>query len=287
MTAVLGANSWGKSSVRLVRIDRDPHDPTVMSLLDLMVDTTLIGDAEDVYARGDNAKILSTDAQKNTVYAFAGQRPHESAGELAARLAEHFVTSQEPVHAAAIEITARPWRRVVGRTGPAPHSFEGPAGEDRVHGASYSMDRSGSGTLRMSGGVRGLRLLNATGSEFRNFPRDRYTTGRDVTDRVLATELDATWHHDGPGDDSLGDEVRAILVQEYAGVYSKSIQFTMQAVADAVFAAQPRIDILDLRVPNLHHYPVDLAPFGMENQQQVFMVAAQPHSLIEAHFSRG
>lgn len=129
-------------------------------------------------------------------------------------------------------------------------------------------------------------MLNTTGSEFRNFPRDRYTTGREVSDRVLATELDATWHYDGAGTEPLDDEVRTLLVQQYAGVYSRSIQFTMQAMADAVFAAHGEVDTLDLRVPNLHHYPVDLGPFGLENAQQVFLVAEGPHSLIEARFRR-
>ena len=64
----LATNSYGKSEVRLVRVARDGarHDIT-----DLNVSVALAGDLDATHLTGDNADVLPTDTQKNTVYAFA------------------------------------------------------------------------------------------------------------------------------------------------------------------------------------------------------------------------
>jgi urate oxidase len=39
-------------------------------------------------------------------------------------------------------------------------------------------------------------------------------------------------------------------------------------------------------VPNKHHFLVDLAPFGLENNGEVFIAADRPYGLIEASVAR-
>src|SRR6516225_8990543 len=82
----LGPAQYGKAEVRVLHVDRagPQHEIT-----DLNVTVTLAGDMADTYLTGDNAGVLTTDAQKNTVYAFArsGVRPVE---EFALRLGRHF-----------------------------------------------------------------------------------------------------------------------------------------------------------------------------------------------------
>src|SRR5215471_5998108 len=83
---MLGPAQYGKAEVRVLHVDRagPRHEIT-----DLNVTVTLAGDMAGTYLTGDNSGVLTTDAQKNTVYAFArsGVRPVE---EFALRLARHF-----------------------------------------------------------------------------------------------------------------------------------------------------------------------------------------------------
>ena len=65
---VLGHTQYGKAEVRVVRIPRDtePH-----GIPDHNVSVALSGDFADTHLTGDNARVLTTDAVKNTVNAFA------------------------------------------------------------------------------------------------------------------------------------------------------------------------------------------------------------------------
>ena len=68
MAIVLGANQYGKAEVRLLHVSRDggTHEIT-----DLNVSVALSGDLAAAHLTGDNSAVLTTDAQKNTVFAFA------------------------------------------------------------------------------------------------------------------------------------------------------------------------------------------------------------------------
>jgi urate oxidase len=285
MTIDILSDSWGKSDVRLIRLFRTDVHPSTYELRDLDVTTTLRGDTADVYRNGDNAKVLSTDAQKNTVYAFAKEQSFDHIETFAMRLAGHFVASQQPVSHATVAIEQRSWQRVIINGAPTPHSFLG-GGTDRRYARG---EVSPTGRITCAG-VRGLSLFNATGSEFRGFPRDTYTTGTDVADRILATELDAEWRYcdsDATLDfTDIFDSVRRILIETFATVFSKSIQYSMYSMAVAVFNAQESVAEIRMRVPNIHHYPVDLTPFGLTNDREVFVSSSAPASLIEATFRR-
>src|SRR6266851_520733 len=58
----------GKAEVRVLHVDRrtSRHEIT-----DLNVSIALAGDLAEFHLTGDNEKVLTTDAQKNAVYAFA------------------------------------------------------------------------------------------------------------------------------------------------------------------------------------------------------------------------
>src|SRR5947207_13352866 len=94
---VLSRDRYGKAEVRLLHVDR--HGPQ-HEVTDLNVTVTLAGDMDATYLTGDNSGVLTTDAQKNTVYALArdGVRPVEAFG---LRLARHF-TQIGSVHRAQV-----------------------------------------------------------------------------------------------------------------------------------------------------------------------------------------
>lgn len=68
MSTTLVSNRYGKSKVRILKVDKDPgmhvvHDYNVQVLLE--------GDFAETYTKGDNSKVVPTDTIKNTVYIVA------------------------------------------------------------------------------------------------------------------------------------------------------------------------------------------------------------------------
>src|SRR5215475_14112263 len=114
MDVVLGQNEYGKSEVRLAHVSRDGdrHD-----FRDLCVSVALSGDFADVHLTGDNTKVLPTDTQKNSVYAFAKEHGVGEIEDFARRLAKHFVDSHGPVGHATVTVDEYGWARL------GPHSF--------------------------------------------------------------------------------------------------------------------------------------------------------------------
>ena len=66
--AQLAENRYGKSRVRLVRVNRQA---AVHEFEEWSVDVVLRGDFLSCFVEGDNSKILPTDTMKNTVYSLA------------------------------------------------------------------------------------------------------------------------------------------------------------------------------------------------------------------------
>ena len=69
---MLGANRYGKSDVRVVKVIRGD---AVYKLRDLAVDVALEGDFTAAHTEGDNSGLLATDTMRNTVYALARTHP--------------------------------------------------------------------------------------------------------------------------------------------------------------------------------------------------------------------
>ncbi len=273
MSITLGPNRYGKAEVRLVRVTRGLDRHTVE---DLNVTTSLGGDFAASHLTGDNANVLPTDTQKNTVYAFA-REGIGSPEDFGLRLARHFVTSQEPVTEARVHVEQYGWHRLT------PHSFR----RDGSGVRTASVTHAGSGTWIVSG-IRDLTLLNTTDSEFAGFARDRYTTLAETADRVLATAVDARWRWttlDGDWN-ALSDTVCGHLLDAFADTYSYALQQTAYAMGARVLEHLSEIAEIRLALPNKHHYLVDLEPFGLDNPGQVYLAGDRPYGLIEASVLR-
>ncbi|WP_409185558.1 factor-independent urate hydroxylase [Amycolatopsis sp. VS8301801F10] len=274
MAIVLGDNRYGKAENRLVRVDRagDEH-----RLTDLTVSVSLSGDLSDTHLTGANDKVLATDTQKNTVFAFA----RDGIGEIedfALRLARHFVSSQESIHLARVGIVAHPWERLRVGGRPAHHSFVRSGAGTRTARVTYDGERAW-----VLGGVEDLTVLNSTGSEFWGFPRDEYTTLAEVKDRILATAVSATWRFSVEETDwaHAHETAVATLLDAFGGTHSLSLQQTLYAMGQAVLEAVPEIAEIRFSLPNKHHFLVDLEPFGLDNPGEVFYAADRPYGLIE------
>jgi urate oxidase len=263
--------------VRLVRVSREGgrHD-----LTDLNVSVALAGDLAATHLTGDNADLLPTDTQKNTVYAFAKEYGVGEIEEFGLRLARHFVDAHPAIHRARVHLEQYGW----DRTDPAsPHSFVR-AGQE-VRTATVSHDGE---TAWVVSGLTGLTLLNATASEFKGYRKDAYTTLPETDDRILATDVTARWRHRDPAGDfgKSYREARRHLIEAFAGTYSRSLQQTLYAMGSRILEQRPELCEVRLSLPNRHHLLVDLAPFGLTNQNEVFYASDRPYGLIEGTVAR-
>lgn len=285
MSIVLGANQYGKAEVRVVRVHRDGvrHE-----LRDLNISIALAGDLAEVHLSGDNGHVLPTDSQKNTVYAFARQHGIEQIEDFGLLLARHFVDTQPAISRAQVRLTEYGWQRL------GPHSFQRDGTESRTASVTVTAEESAAGRTTVESGLTGLVLLNSRDSEFKGYVKDPYTTLPETDDRILATAVDATWRHvDGPADPVNRRDwaesyagVRRALVAAFVETYSRSLQQTLYAMGHRVLAERPEIAELRLALPNQHHLPVDLTPFGLTNPGEVFVATDRPYGLIEGTVTR-
>ena len=276
MSPRLAWNAYGKAAVRLVKVDRGP---TRHELHDLTVEVQLQGSFGPTHTAGDNAQVLPTDTMKNTVYALARQGPVDPPEEFGERLARHFLGACPAARRAVLALAVNRWDRARANDAPHDHTFvQGPA-ERRL--ATVTMDQSGVG---VEVGLEGLGLLKTTGSGFAGFLRDGYTTLQETEDRILATDVEARWKYARPPRDYTGawSAVRASLVETFARHQSASVQQTLYAMGEAALARCGEIGEIRLILPNRHHLLVDLAPFGLDNPNEIFVATREPYGRIEA-----
>ena len=72
------------------------------------------------------------------------------------------------------------------------------------------------------------------------------------------------------------------MLEVFAKHRSRSVQHTLYAMAQAALERHDALDEVRLTMPNRHHLPVDLTPFGLENDNEVFVATEEPYGLIEA-----
>ena len=280
MAIVLGPNQYGKAEVRVVAVDRSTPRH---SLVDLNVSSALRGDFAAAHTAGDNGHVLTTDAQKNTVFAFArdGVGSPEAFG---IRLARHFAGTYEWISGARVAIESYGWDRI--RVGGAPHDHAFSRAGDEVRTAVVTVDGD---DVHVLAGLTGLVVLKTTGSEFWGFPRERYTTLPETTDRVLATAVTARWRYTGTDVDwdTTYDAVRTTLVETFAGTHSLALQQTLYAMGEAVLEQHAAVAEIRFSMPNKHHFLQDLSAFGLANDPEgqpgavVYHADDRPYGLIE------
>lgn len=275
MAIKLSSNNYGKSRVRLVRIARgEKHH-----LKDVSIDIQFEGNFEAVHVQGDNRNVLPTDTMKNTVYALASQEPIAEIEDFGLRLASYFLENNSQVRNVRVTLTERQWARIPVDGKPHPWAFV--AVRPDKHTALVSVTRSGHS---IQAGIDDLFVLKSNESAFEGYMQDRYTTLPETRDRIFATIVKANWSYNRQdvAFSRCWEGARSALLQAFALHRSESVQHTLYAMAGAVLDAFGEIDAIRLSMPNKHHLPVDLTPFGIENHNEVFVATDEPYGLIEA-----
>ena len=278
MSHTLGPNRYGKSGVHLVVVDRDAPQHAVT---DLRVDIRLEGDFDAAHTAGDNRQVIPTDTMRGTVFAFAGAGPVGPPEDFGMRLARHFVATVPAVHAATVGLRATRWARIGGDH---PTGFVADGTASRT--AEVTVDGDGA---RVGAGLADVKVLKTADSAFAGFFADRYTTLADTEDRLLATRMTAGWRYRDTDVEwtTTAGQVEDVLLQTFAAHDSASLQHTLYAMGSAVLDRCPQITGIHLLLPNVHHLVVDLSPYGLHNDQRVFVATDEPYGVIEATVERG
>ena len=278
----LGANRYGKAAIRLVRVARGPDGHR---LRDLTVAIALEGDFAAAHTDGDNALVIATDTMKNTAYAFAKDHLDGSIEALrpGARRALPRGAPGRPRDG------QRPRPPLARRsTSPArPRRDAFVRGGEGTRVATVTRDAAAASTVEA--GVEDLVVMKTTRSAFSGFPRDRYTTLPETDDRLMATKVTAIWRYGSPDldFDATFLAVRTTLLEVFADHDSPSVQTSIWIMARAILERHEEVEEVRMVLPNLHHWLVDLSPFGLTNDREIYTPTTEPHGLIEATVRRG
>jgi urate oxidase len=269
----------------VVRIYRDHPRHEIR---DINVSSALRGDFSAAHLAGDQSRVLPTDTQKQTIFAYAKEVGVGEIEDFALALGRHFVNDTEPVEGCRIEIDEYEWERVLvdapdGSTREHDHTWVRKGQETRT--TVLTIDGKGSGAEEhLVSGFKDLVVLKSTGSEFKDFLVDEYTTLVPTTDRIMATSLIARWRYLGTAVDwgKTYGSIKQILLEQFAEVHSLALQQTLYEMGRAVLEAHDDVAEIKFSAPNQHHFVYDLSPFGLENRNEVFHADDRPYGLIQA-----
>ena len=274
------SHHYGKARVHLLKVTRHGarHE-----LKEVEASVMLEGDFESSYTGGDNSLVVPTDTMKNTVQALAKDNLAEDIERFGLFLGGHFLAKYPQVTRATVRLAEHRWERMTVDGQPHAHSFtEG--GRARPF-AEVSSTRDGAS---VESGIEDLLILKSTGSGFAGYPKDEFTTLPETRDRILATNMRAAWHFTGEPSSyrTANERALAAMLKVFAMRYSPSVQTTLFEMAQAALEAVPQLGRVTLTMPNKHCLLVNLAPFGLENANEIFVPTDEPHGQIEATVSR-
>ena len=280
---VLGQNNYGKTEVRVLKVNRDPEQHEVW---DLDVRVALEGDFEAAHVKGDNTGLLATDTMRNTVYALAKDKLTGSIEDFGLALVDHFLEAGPTVTGCWVQIHQARWSRMEADGRPHEHSFVRGRGQHRT-----KVWGDESGDRKVEAGIGDVHILKTTESGWEGFLRERFTTLPETNDRVLSTIVTSRWEYNTTDLDNVDfDETwRGVMDQVFATFtdhYSPSMQNTLYRMGKAVLERFPEIERIWFSFPNVHYILYDLERFGIENDREIYHATQDPYGHIEGWVER-
>jgi urate oxidase len=261
--ARLSAARYGKDNVRVLKREKNGSVETVT---ELTVCCLLEGAIDQSYTEADNSPVVATDSIKNTIYIKAKEHPVNPIEQFAATLGTHFLDTYPHISVANIDIKAVRWARMTVDGNPHPHSFYNNGNDTRNVEARVARD----GGIEIKSSLRGLSVLKSTGSMFHSFVRDEFTTLPETWDRILSTDVDASWSWKTFPSlaaleaktavfDQAFDDVRSITLKTFADENSPSVQNTMYKMCEKILEAAPDTKSAGYALPNKHYFEIGMS----------------------------
>ena len=277
----LGENRYGKSRVRLMKVERNAPQHSVF---EWNVEVWLTGNFVSCFLEGDNSAILPTDTMKNTIYSLARGSVARNIEEFAIELVTYFTATQPQIEGAGATIRSTAWTPIKSHAGTHSAAFIQTGPEIATATVTFSRNAS----TQVISGLDQVTILKTAGSAFAGFRKDKLTTLKETQDRLLGTLMTANWTHTNASADfdDVRARVREALLATFADHDSKSVQQTLYAMGKAALVAAREISEIHLSMPNKHCNLVDLSSFGQDNPNLIFVPIDEPHGDIQATVRR-
>ncbi|EGF80481.1 hypothetical protein BATDEDRAFT_11731 [Batrachochytrium dendrobatidis JAM81] len=320
MSAFLSSQQYGKDKVRLVKVTDLPastaHGATNLKhqhVQELTCRVLLAGaQFETSYTKADNRLVVPTDTVKNTIYYLAQttQDTLEDIESFAKVIGRHFIKQYAHVEEVHVRIHAHNWTRIQTSTlEPVPtlahpHSFYRAGEQKRTTNVVATRVQSRADAMikfSIASGISDLYVLKSSGSSFEDYHLDKLTTLPPMSERVLSTDITATWtfpdsvesltqNPSKPTFTPTFHTIKQITLDLFANHNSPSVQNTLYRMGELVLASCPHVKDITYELPNKHVFVYDLKRFGVTNQtggaSTVYYPVADPSGLITATISR-
>ena len=276
----LTENEYGESRIRVLRVTRrDGHH----EIKDMTLGARFQGDFGSAHTAGENRKILPADTMKNTIYVLAKQYPAEAIEEFALHITEHFLTYNSQVSQVEITAQERPWSRVTVGEKSHPSAFISGSGERRTTRIRATREKA-----TVESGIEELAALRTAGASFALFLHDPYTTLPETVDSLLSAVISVSWTYteQKASYSTVFHGVRRTLLETFATHDSRSLQHILYAMGHAVLDNFDVIREIRLSLSEMPCRQVDMKPFGMENDSEIFALADEAHAVAEAILRR-
>jgi urate oxidase len=282
----------GKARVRVLKVRR-PAGGGRHEISEFNVNTRLFSsEYAKVFTDNDNADLVATDTQKNTVYVVAKRTACETPEQFGVDLAEHLLKEYPILSAVEVDVSQAPWSRVVIEDKEHEHGFV--RGSNERAEAKVRLERGG--VPQVVSTIEEMTIIKTTQSGFEGYHKDQYTLLPECTERCLATELSAYWTYvpDGTAPDyaAVRQTVHAQLTAGIfgppnGGVYSASLQATIYDAGCLVLKAAPTVAQISISTPNLHYLPCrSLEQLGEKFEDDVFIPTSEPSGTISCTVGR-
>ena len=275
------SNRYGKGRVRTMRIHKDGARHEVR---ELTVKAMVEGDFGKAYTNADNSTCLSTDTVKDVINVVARENLDLSNELFCKAVSDRFLEAYPLVEQVTVVGSETKWTRLVIDGEEHAHAF---TLDGNGMPFAKTVAKRGAGLVTTSG-IEGYTFMKTTQSGWANYAKDPYTTIKETTDRMCATAMAASWDWSGvPADyPATNKAILDIMLKVFATTSSSSVQDSLYRMGMAALAAVPELKTISMACPNKHYLLMNLTPFGLENDNQVFLPTDEPHGQIECTVGR-
>ena len=276
----LGASSQGESRLRMLRIVRkgDRHDPR-----DLTVSLRFEGGLAPAFLEGKADGIIPGETLKSFVHQVARDHGGTEVEPFALALCRRILEAHRQMTRVRVEVAEQPWTRldVGGKAQGQAFVMGGP--EMRT----TAVTSNGTQTAVVSG-IEDLVLMRTSGFLPRR-PGARADDGtEDLVQALFVGALSARWTYSN-ADVTFGpyrQGIRAAIAETFAMHAAKSVQYTLYAIAEVVFATYEEILDITLAMHERPYRPADLFRAQLENPDELFVTADAPLGVVEVTVER-
>jgi urate oxidase len=175
------------------------------------------------------------------------------------------------------------WVRLSVDGTPHPHSFVLDS-----NGKPYAKVVATRTGVVTESGLSAFTFMKSTESGWENYIHDRFTTIPETHDRMAATAMEASWRWNAtpPSYEAANAKILSTLLKVFATTYSCSIQDSLYRMGTAALEEVPELSDISMSCPNKHYLLLNMAPFGMDNKNQVFVATDEPSGQIECTVGR-